>query len=53
MVSVGVATYPNHATTLDELIASADRRLFKAKDRGRDQAVCDDSQAPDRQNARA
>lgn len=42
-ISAGVATYPDDAQTLDELIASADRRLFAAKDRGRDQVVCDDA----------
>jgi len=41
-ISAGVASLPAHAQTLDELIASADRRLFAAKNRGRDQVVCDD-----------
>jgi diguanylate cyclase (GGDEF)-like protein len=45
-ISAGVATFPDHARTLDELIASADRRLFAAKNRGRDQVVCDDSEPP-------
>ncbi|MBL8907260.1 MAG: GGDEF domain-containing protein [Rhizobiales bacterium] len=55
-ISAGVATLPEHARTLDELIATADRRLFAAKDRGRDQVVCDDDpQMPgtNQQSARA
>jgi diguanylate cyclase (GGDEF)-like protein len=45
-ISAGVATFPDHARTLDELIAAADRRLFAAKNRGRDQVVCDDNEPP-------
>jgi len=33
-VSVGVAAYPNHATASTELIAAADRALYRAKDEG-------------------
>lgn len=52
-ISAGVATLPDHARTLDELIACADRWLFAAKDRGRDQVVADDSAQPIQQDARA
>ncbi len=52
-ISAGVATLPDHARTLDELIACADRRLFAAKDRGRDQVVADDGAQPIQQDARA
>jgi diguanylate cyclase (GGDEF)-like protein len=55
-ISAGVATFPDHARSLDELIASADRRLFAAKHSGRDRVVCDDDQPPggmDQQNVSA
>lgn len=38
-VSVGIALFPGHAASLDELIRAADDALYKAKDAGRDQ-VC-------------
>ena len=54
-ISAGVATLPDHARSLDELVASADRRLFAAKHRGRDQVVWDDQQIerPGQYSARA
>jgi diguanylate cyclase (GGDEF)-like protein/hemerythrin-like metal-binding protein len=33
--SVGIAIYPEHATTVDQLLAAADRALYVAKRRGR------------------
>jgi diguanylate cyclase (GGDEF)-like protein len=38
-VSIGVSTYPEDATTEEELIRIADARLYKAKAEGRDK-VC-------------
>ena len=38
-VSMGVATYPTDATDGDQLIRCADRRLYTAKENGRNQ-VC-------------
>jgi diguanylate cyclase (GGDEF)-like protein len=40
-VSIGIAGYPDHAESDQDLIESADRALYLAKERGRDQyAVC-------------
>jgi diguanylate cyclase (GGDEF)-like protein len=38
-VSIGVALYPDHGSTTDELLASADRAMYEAKNRGRN-LVC-------------
>jgi diguanylate cyclase (GGDEF)-like protein len=38
-LSVGVATCPRDATVLDELMELADKALYQAKDKGRDQVV--------------
>ena len=38
-ISLGIATSPEHANSLDELILSADQSLFQAKRRGRNQTV--------------
>ncbi len=38
-ISLGVATAPEHASSVDELIISADQSLFQAKRRGRNQTV--------------
>ncbi|MCC6710337.1 MAG: GGDEF domain-containing protein [Gammaproteobacteria bacterium] len=38
-VSIGVASYPEDANTLDELTAAADRALYWAKNEGRDRVV--------------
>ncbi|NRN69192.1 GGDEF domain-containing diguanylate cyclase [Kibdelosporangium sp. 4NS15] len=35
-VSIGIATYPHHGDTLEDLLKSADVALFAAKDSGRD-----------------
>jgi diguanylate cyclase (GGDEF)-like protein/PAS domain S-box-containing protein len=37
--SIGVAVYPDHGTTAQELLAHADRALYRAKNAGRDRAV--------------
>lgn len=38
-VSIGIATYPVHGTDLKEILASADKALYRAKQAGRD-TVC-------------
>lgn len=38
-ISLGVATAPQHANSVDELIISADQSLYQAKRRGRNQTV--------------
>ena len=38
-VSFGVATFPDHGKTSDEIIEAADRALYQAKAGGRDQVV--------------
>jgi len=38
-VSLGVATYPDHARSAEELLAAADRAMYHAKSHGRDR-VC-------------
>jgi diguanylate cyclase (GGDEF)-like protein/hemerythrin-like metal-binding protein/PAS domain S-box-containing protein len=37
--SVGIAVYPEHANTVDHLLAAADSALYEAKRRGRDRAA--------------
>lgn len=38
-ISLGIATAPQHANSVDELIISADQSLYQAKRRGRNQTV--------------
>lgn len=38
-ISVGVATFPDHGKTDDEVIKAADKALFLAKQRGRDRVM--------------
>lgn len=38
-LSVGIATYPVHAQTVEELIRCADLALYRAKDEGRNRAL--------------
>ncbi len=38
-VSQGIALFPDHGTTREELILSADAALYRAKDQGRDRVV--------------
>lgn len=38
-VSIGVATYPEHATDVSQLVSHADKALYQAKESGRDR-VC-------------
>ena len=43
-ISAGVAALPDHGKTQDELLRSADRALYKAKDEGRNRVVTADKQ---------
>ena len=38
-ISIGVATFPDHAQSVEELIAQADQGLYEAKRRGRNRLV--------------
>jgi diguanylate cyclase (GGDEF)-like protein len=38
-ISQGIGTLPDHTTDIDELVIIADRALFRAKNRGRDQVA--------------
>ena len=44
-ISVGIAQFPGHATTLDPLIRCADRALYEAKRGGRNRTVVFSSQS--------
>lgn len=37
--SAGVATFPDHGSTAEEILIQADRALYYAKEQGRDQIV--------------
>jgi diguanylate cyclase (GGDEF)-like protein len=37
--SIGIATYPAHGVTLDQLLGAADRAMYSAKHEGRDRSV--------------
>jgi len=39
-ISIGVACYPQHATTLDDLVSAVDTALYTAKRRGRNRVYC-------------
>ncbi len=38
-ISQGIATLPDHTTDVDDLVIIADRALYRAKDKGRDQVA--------------
>ncbi len=38
-ISLGVASFPRHGSTLDEILDAADRALYEAKHQGRNRAV--------------
>jgi diguanylate cyclase (GGDEF)-like protein/PAS domain S-box-containing protein len=38
-ISLGIAIYPEHGSTKDELIAAADKAMYRAKRNGRDRVV--------------
>jgi diguanylate cyclase (GGDEF)-like protein/PAS domain S-box-containing protein len=45
-VSLGIATYPMHGNTYDELLQKADLALYRAKQQGRDRTVTYDEKIP-------
>jgi diguanylate cyclase (GGDEF)-like protein len=47
-ISIGVAAYPAHAANQSDLIELADRALYEAKRRGRDQVVLYEASLPPR-----
>jgi diguanylate cyclase (GGDEF)-like protein len=51
-VSVGVAEYPRHGTTPEELLRGADVALYAAKDSGRDAVVMAPPPLPTRVDSR-
>jgi diguanylate cyclase (GGDEF)-like protein/PAS domain S-box-containing protein len=50
-VSIGVALYPEHGSTVDELMRAADDALYKAKARGRDCLVISGTGSETRERA--
>jgi diguanylate cyclase (GGDEF)-like protein len=34
-ISIGIAIYPNHGATVDELLFAADTQMYKVKDNGK------------------
>ena len=38
-MSIGIAEYPSHGDTPEELIASADAAMYRAKSQGRDRVI--------------
>lgn len=45
-ISVGIATFPNDAGNIRDLVAHADAHLYKAKRQGRDQVMSNDTARP-------
>ena len=41
-MSIGVASFPGDGETLDELLRSADARLYRAKQDGRNRVIASD-----------
>jgi len=46
-ISVGIATYPDHGRTPEELIRRADLALYRAKTQGRNRIASADTAADD------
>ncbi len=44
--SLGVATFPDHGVTAQEVIAAADAALYRAKQAGRDRVEIADASPP-------
>jgi diguanylate cyclase (GGDEF)-like protein/PAS domain S-box-containing protein len=53
-ISVGVAAFPDHGASSDDVLAAADRALYRAKAEGRNRvAVADDGEARENQSTGA
>ena len=51
-VSIGVAAYPKHGNSFHEIVETADRALYRAKEGGRDRVEIGDDSAPSLKVAR-
>ena len=51
-VSIGVSAYPEHGNTFHEIVETADRALYRAKEGGRDRVEVGDDPAPNLKVAR-
>ena len=51
-VSIGVAAYPRHGSSFHEIVETADRALYRAKESGRDRVEVGNDPAPDLKVAR-
>jgi diguanylate cyclase (GGDEF)-like protein len=47
-VSIGIAVFPDHATTVDVLVRRADAAMYEAKRGGRDQIAVTDPSSDER-----
>jgi diguanylate cyclase (GGDEF)-like protein len=45
-VSIGIASYPEHGNSFHELVETADRALYRAKESGRDRVEVGDDPSP-------
>ena len=52
-ISIGVAVFPVHGSTPQELLAAADAALYQAKSEGRDRVVVAKSQSDNAEKLRA
>ena len=46
-LSLGVASFPMHGQDWEQVVAAADRALYRAKQAGRDQVILHDPPQPD------
>ena len=46
-ISIGVATYPEHGMVIQDVLSAADKALYSAKDRGKNQVVVAENETDD------